>query len=193
MLKRFYGFSRRPSSAMQSNGRGLGIWLLLAVSFLSGSVLRLALSAESIEFVPVDPSHESLLMSFLESLFVPALLFLASTSLLGVCAAPMCLAFLGYWITGASFSVFFRYPDCGWMFVFASVGLSALISLPCIFYLGADAIRSSFLLLQNTPRISRISGPVLFLKHFLLFLPLFLASSAVDTAFMPYLIGLMID
>ncbi len=202
MVKRFHGFYRRSPISSRMADRRIGICLFLAASFMFGSVLCLVFSLDFdlsnadvsfAEYTAHNFSVTDYFRTFLGSLCFPALLFLASTSLLGVFAAPVCVAVLGYRLTHSSASVFFLYPDSGWPVAFISVGLPALLCLPCIIYLGADAFCASVSLLRNEPRISRFSGPALFIKHFFLFLPLFLTCAAVENVFMPYLLGLMID
>lgn len=201
-MRRLARSFHRRMPPIRSRSGGIGTFLILAGFFLAGSLLGSLLSAGTLpadvtSLITEAAASRADALSFLSAFWgivtYPLLLFFAATSLAGVLAAPICIAFRGYLFTCASASILMTFPENGWLLALVTLGLPALLSLPCTFALAMDAVQSSLCLLQSSGRGERTAGLAAFVRHFFLLLPFFLAGAAIETAFTPYLIGLMIE
>jgi len=180
----------------RKNEVSFGVILLFSTAFLIGASMGIVLPVDTLP-TPIcslsDASPRDYLNTFLSLLRFAGMLFIASTSLLGVGAAPAILASVGYHLSLSSASFNSLYPDAGIFCCVLYLGFPAVLTLPCSFVLGFDAFYSSASLLHLETRTNRIRGVVVFFRHFFMFLPLYLLSAAVEVTLLPRLIGLMID
>jgi len=114
---------------------------------------------------------------------------LLSTSWLGVLLAPALLAVRGFTLCCTSAALLLDYPEQGALLPAAVLGISNLISVPCLLLVSADAMRLSGRL--AAARLGLRYGPSTGIetKHMLLGLGLMLPVAAYEQQILPKLVA----
>lgn len=144
-------------SSKRTRQKGGFVFLLLMLAFLAGSVIGAALgvnsSSESVySVVEGITTRSTWSYGFLESLwncskFIIAVFFLAG-SVYGMLLIPVLCAVRGYFLGCSAASIISAMEANGWLLSFFVVGIPAILTVPCLIVLGADAFVSSRKLLS---------------------------------------------
>lgn len=138
--KRFFLSSIMPAYAISVISVIIGIVIALAV--ISKTPIETIRGFG--DAIVISGEETSMIMSFWKCAKFPLIIWLISTSFVGVIIIPIILIYRGFALCCSAAALVFDYGTKGVLLSWASLGITAMISIPCLLIISTNSISSAY-------------------------------------------------